>query len=182
MKRISLFILIVAVFATSVPSIAESATPKHSVTGEDVAHQEIRSGDNRPLVIRPERVTPSAGVVYQLPAPMIVPSAELVVAARIHGVTVVRETITLPATLPDAVFIAFLSNHRAVLEKLRQRSAKTALRFTISIDDRVVVDIPFSEALRVSNPSVDRVVVGLSRSVDVRIPGLERSSTAKVAH
>lgn len=175
MKRIVLFMIIAAVLATGTPAVAQPATPSCTVRGQDLAPQEKLSVDSRLLVMRPGRVTRADGVVYQLPASLAVPSAELVVSARMHGITVVRETIALPATLPHAASVAFLSDNRAVLEKLRQRAARTALRFTISVDGRDVVDIPFADALQGSDSSADPVVVGLSRSVEVKIPGLARA-------
>lgn len=180
MKRIVLFMIIAAVFATGAPASAQPATTSCTAGVEGITPHETPRVDNRLLVVRPERATRPAGLVYQLPASLAIPSAELVISASMHGITVVRETIALPASFPNAASVSFLSTNRAVLDKLRQRSAKTSLRFTISVGGREVVDIPFSEALQGSDASAGRDIVGLSRSVEVKIPGLARA-TSKIA-
>jgi len=124
-------------------------------------------------VVPPESVTGAApGLAFDLPADAVTPSAAVKVAVSNGTRVYVEETIVLPSELEAAPTIGFLANHPKQLARIRKAAATRpdAIRFTVTVGDNQIVDVPFV----VADSGSDRLanggaITGSSQSVLVRL-------------
>jgi hypothetical protein len=176
---------LVAAMTLFVASAAFAATaprfPIEQWNGDKPLGDGIRDLEPRPLTARPERGTAAlSGLTFDLPANTVKPSAQLKVSV-LNGVRVyVEETIVLPPALNAAPTIAFLANHPQELARVRMAATARpdAIRFTVSANGKLIVNVPFIEVDGGSERVADGgSVVGSSRSVTVRLRDPRKTAT-----
>jgi hypothetical protein len=165
----------IALFAASV-ALAGTAPPVSR--GQLTQDPGVGSGTRvaelpKDLVAKPGMEIPApTGLAFDLPAEAVKPSGKLTVTV-LNGVRIyVEETIELPAAFNEAPTIAFLANHPGELERVRKaaNARPQAIRFTVALDGKVLVNVPFVEADGGSERlAYGGKVVGQSRSVTVNL-------------
>jgi hypothetical protein len=126
----------------------------------------------------------SAPLLYQLPPLGTSDASSLLEIELVGGSgTAVRQTIELPAYLPQGASVAVLGDHPAELERLRELNTSTpgsiAVRVWLGgklLDARSLDEV--EEATRRS-ASRDLPVVGITRKIDVPVDGGLRRITAQ---
>ena len=124
-------------------------------------------------VAPPEDATGAAsGLAFDLPAEAVTPSAAVKVAVSNGTRVYVEETIVLPSELEAAPTISFLANHPRQLARIRKAAASKpdAIRFTVTVGGKQIVDMPFV----IADSGSDRLanggsLAGSSESVKVRL-------------
>lgn len=171
-QYIRILILSIVVLA-AFSALAAGPALQFPLVVEEPAVAGVAGIDGKTLHMRPELIQPAAaGMPYDLPSETVTAKAEITLAARNAKVVMVSETIALPDTVSGEATVAFLANHDKELRQVRNlaKARPGTLRFTVSIGDRVVADVPFETADRGSAALAEgAVVVGSSRSVHVNI-------------
>ena len=176
MKSLSLHLRLVAfllVSSLAFGTLAGELTPQRPAIADEPSSIDAATIDGKTRHLRRE-LMPSvvSGMPYDLPADALTPNGEITLAARSKGKSLVSETIALPASFSGRVTVAFLANHEKELRQLRNlaKAKPGTLNFTVTAGDRILADVPFTEADRGSAALADgATIVGSSRIVHANI-------------
>jgi hypothetical protein len=160
----------VALLLASVAIAEEPIVSRSQLLSEEAADVARGGRERGKFQVLPEKAKGIAGLPFDLDG--VTGGAELSVAVSNGKLDVVRETIVLPNDVAGKATISFLANHEKELGQIRKLAAAKpgTLRFTVSIGERVIADVPFAAADRGSaNLAEGGAIVGQSTTVDVNI-------------
>lgn len=167
-------VVLSCVFALGAFAADPEGLPRVS-RAEEMAAEAIRDVNPQVLTMLPDKGSHAiTGMAFDLPPELVSANAKLTLAARNGKIVAVREVIALPETVSGHVTVAFLNSHPKELEQLRRlvKSRPDTLRFTVSLGEKTIVDVPFAQADAGSaNLAEGTKIVGSSRSVNVNIRG-----------
>lgn len=167
MKRfVCAFVLLVsctAAFADEKTRLEHSAIRE----GQPPAGEALRTGER--ALERGQKERTVAPLLYALPE--LGDTAETMLELRISNArrTLVRETVMVPAGVPESATIDVLITHGKELERLRALDKTNPLRFVASIGDRIVTDALFADVDKAGADLSVESAVGIIREIEVKM-------------